>query len=281
MNKKKNSSKSEKKPEQPPETPAIQGLWSGIISFSLVAIPVRLVKAVEPGRISFRTLHNRDYAPLQRKMYCPEEGTIVPADEIIRGYEIASGHHITITDEELESVSPERSRTIEIAEFVDLNEVDPIYYDHPYFLVPLKGGEKSYSLLAEAMQRTNKAGIAQFVMDEREYLVTVKSKDGALALSTLHYSDEILAEENIAPHRDEAGDKEKSTIKNSIKKMMTGFAPDKYADGRRNKLMEILMKKAKGRARVEAPAVEEEPGEAVADLMAALEESMRKAKKKQ
>lgn len=281
MKNNKNNSKPEKKPEKPSREPASgHGLWSGTISFSLVAIPVRLVKAVEPGRISFRTLHNRDYSPLQRKMICPEEETIVPADEIIRGYEIASGHHIMITDEELESISPERSRTIEIAEFVDLNEVDPIYYDHPYFLVPLKGGEKSYSLLAEAMQRTNKAGIAKFVMDEREYLVTVKSKNGALALSTLHYSDEILAEDNVAPNGEETGDKEKSAIKNSIRKMMAGFAPDKYADGRRKKLMEILMKKAKGKARVEAPAVEEEPGEAVTDLMAALEESMRKATEK-
>ncbi len=266
------------KPENPSETTMTHGLWSGTVSFSLVAIPVRVVKAVEPGRISFRTLHNRDYSPLHRRMVCPAEGRIVPPEEIIRGYEIASDRYITITDEELESVSPERSRTIEIAEFVDLNEVDPIYFDHPYFLVPLKGGEKSYSLLAEAMHRTNKAGIARFVMDEREYLVTVRSRDGALALSTLHYQDEI-AEENHASKGEEAGEKEKNAIKNSIAKRMSGFAPEQYSDSRRKKLMEILEKKAKGRAKVEAPETEEEPGEAVADLMAALEESMRKSKK--
>lgn len=280
MKQNKKNSRQEKKPEDTPAIAPGHGLWSGTISFSLVAIPVRLVKAVEPGRISFRMLHSRDYSPLQRKMYCPQDETVVSPDEIIRGYEIGPDQHITITDEELESVSPERSRTIEIAEFVDLNEVDPLYYDHPYFLVPLKGGEKSYSLLAEAMQRTNRAGIAKFVMDEREYLVTVKSEGGALALCTLHYSDEILSNETLAPADDEADEKEKAKIKNGINKMMAEFAPEKYSDARRKKLMDVLNKKAKGKARVEAPEAEEESGEAVADLMAVLEESMRKSNKK-
>src|SRR5512135_1808472 len=111
---------------------AVQGIWSGTISFSLVAIPVRLVKAIEPGRISFRMLHSKDYSPLARKMVCPEEETMVSPDEIIRGYEIGPDRYILITDEELESVSPERSRTIEIIEFIDMEEVDPAYFDHPY-----------------------------------------------------------------------------------------------------------------------------------------------------
>ena len=121
-----------------------QTIWSGTISFSLVAIPVQLVKAVEPGRVSFRMLHNRDYSPLLRKMFCPEEEKMVPSDEIIRGYEIGPDKYILITDEELESLTPERSRTIEIIEFIDMKDVDTIYYDHPYYLVPSKGGEKAY-----------------------------------------------------------------------------------------------------------------------------------------
>jgi DNA end-binding protein Ku len=108
---------------------AVQGIWSGTISFSLVAIPVRLVKAIEPGRISFHLLHSKDYSPLARRMFCPEEETMVPSDEIIRGYEIVPDKHILMTDEELESVSPERSRTIEIVDFIDIKEVDPVYYD--------------------------------------------------------------------------------------------------------------------------------------------------------
>ena len=166
---------------------AVHGIWSGTISFSLVAIPVQLVKAVEPGRVSFHLLHSKDYSPLARRMFCPEEEVMVPPEEIIRGYEIGPDKYILITDEELESVSPERSRTIEIVEFIDMQEVDPIYYDHPYYLVPTKGGEKAYRLLAEVMRRTNKAGLAKFVLHEREYLVAVKSTEGALALITLHY----------------------------------------------------------------------------------------------
>src|SRR5665647_97740 len=177
----------------------VQGIWSGTISFSLVAIPVQLVKAVEPGRVSFRTLHNKDYSPLARRMFCPEEEVIVPPEEIIRGYEIGPGNYIPVTDEELESVSPERSRTIEIVEFIDMKEVDTVYYDHPYYLVPLSGGEKAYRLLVEAMRRTNKAGLAKFVLREREYLVAIKSVQGALVLITLHYHEEILPDEALTP----------------------------------------------------------------------------------
>ena len=178
---------------------AMQGIWSGTISFSLVAIPVQLVKAVEPGRVSFRLLHNKDYSPLSRKMFCPREEKIVDPEEIIRGYEIGPDKYITVTDEELESVSPERSRTIEIIEFVDIPDIDSIYYDHPYYLVPAKGGEKAYQLLAEVMRRTNKAGLAKFVLGEREYLIALKSKEGALTLIILHYSDEILPDDDILP----------------------------------------------------------------------------------
>ncbi len=257
-----------------------QGIWSGTVSFSLVAIPVRLVKAVEPGRVSLHMLHNKEYSPLERKMVCPEEGIIVPADEIVRGYEIEPGKQVMITDEELESVSPERSRTIEIAEFVDQGDVDPLYFDHPYFLVPLKGGEKSYGLLAEAMRRTSKVGIAKFVLDEREYLVAVKSRDGALELCTLHYSDEILPFSVVVPEKVIIDEKETHEIKNAIRKMMTDFNPDKYSDERRKRLLDIVVKKAKKNA-VEAPEIDEESAEGMTDLMAALEKSMRKVKHRQ
>jgi DNA end-binding protein Ku len=258
---------------------AVQGIWSGTISFSLVAIPVQLVKAVEPGHVTFRMLHSKDYSPLQRRMFCPEEDVMVPPDEMIRGYEIGPDKYILITDEELESVSPERSRTIEIVEFIDMKEVDPIYYDHPYYLVPSKGGEKAYRLLVEVMRRTNKAGLAKFVLGEREYLVAVKSTEGALALITLHYSEEILPDEDISPKEGKIEAEEKGRIKTSIKKMMADFNPEKYADRRRRKIMDLLKKKAKEKAPVEAPEVEEEEGEGPADLIAALKESMRKVKK--
>lgn len=258
---------------------AAQGIWSGTISFSLVAIPVRLVKAVEPGRVSFRMLHRKDYSPLLRRMVCPEENKIVPPEEIVRGYEIGPDKYILVTDEELESLSPERSRTIEIVEFIDMGEVDPLYYDHPYYLVPTKGGEKAYRLLVEVLRRTGKAGLAKFVLGEREYLVAVKSTEGALALITLHYDDEILSDDQIAPEGEAIDTEEKSRLKRIIKGMTTDFSPDKYADGRREKIVKILKKMAKETAPVEAPEVEEGEGEGPVDLIAALEESMRKVKK--
>jgi DNA end-binding protein Ku len=257
---------------------AFQGIWSGTISFSLVAIPVQLVSAVRTGRVSFRMLHSKDYSPLARAMSCPEEEKVVPPDEIIRGYEIAPEKYVVVTDKELESLAPERSRTIEILEFIDMKEVDLIYYDHPYYLVPLKGGEKAYRLLVEALRRTNKAGLAKFVLRDREYLVAVKSVEGALALITLHYSNEILPDEDIAPKKAEIESDEKSRMKKIIKKIITDFDPEKYADQRRKKVIELLEKKAKEKAPVEAPEVEEE-GEGPADLVAALQESMRKMKK--
>jgi DNA end-binding protein Ku len=257
---------------------AVQGIWSGTISFSLVAIPVRLVKAVEPGRVSFHLLHSKDYSPLARRMFCPEDQTMVAPDEIIRGYEILPDKYILITDEELESVSPERSRTIEIVEFIDMEEVDPIYYDHAYYLVPSKGGEKAYRLLAEVLRRTNKAGLAKFVLAEREHLVAVTSRDGALALTTLHYPDEILPDEGLSPKKGKIAAEEQSRVRKSIEKMIEDFDPGKYANERRKRIFDLLEMKAKEKAPVEAPQVEGEEGEGAADLVAVLEESMRKVK---
>jgi DNA end-binding protein Ku len=258
---------------------AMQGIWSGTISFSLVAIPVQLVKAVQPGWVSFRLLHSKDYSPLAWRMFCPAEEAPVPSDEIIRGYEIGPGEYIPITDEELESISPERSRTIEIVDFIDMDEVDPVYYDHPYYLVSTKGGEKSYRLLVEVMARTNKAGLAKFVLHEREYLVAVKSLGGALALITLHYHDEILSDEDIAPTETQIDAEEKSRIKSSIEKMLADFNLEDFANRRRERILALLKEKTKAQAPVEAPEAAPEEGAGPADLIAALEESMRQVKK--
>jgi DNA end-binding protein Ku len=258
---------------------AVHGIWTGTISFSLVAIPVQLVKAVEPGRVAFHLLHGKDYSPLARTMFCPAEEAPVLPEEIIRGYEIAPGEYLPITDEELESVSPERSRTIEIIEFIDIKEVDPVYFDRPYYLIPAKGGEKSYRLLVEVMRRTDKAGLARFVLREREYLVAVKSTEGALALITLHYQEEILPAEDISPKEGRVAAEEKSRLKERIKTMLTDFNPGKYADARRHQIMDLLKEMEKEKAQVEAPEVEAGEGEAPADLIAALEESMRKVRK--
>lgn len=258
----------------------LQGIWSGTISFSLVAIPVQLVRAVTPGRISFRMLHSTDYSPLARRMFCPQQETLVPPEEIVRGYEIEPDRYLPITDEELESVSPERSRTIEIVEFIDLAEVDPLYFDHPYYLVPLKGGEKSYQLLAEAMRQTNRVGLARFVLAEREHPVAVRSMEGALCLVTLHYNDELLPADHAALKAETSEAAGKSRIRESIERMMTAFDPAKYADGRRERVLELLKRKAQKQAPVEAPQAAAEEGEGPPDLVAALEEIMRDVKRK-
>jgi DNA end-binding protein Ku len=257
---------------------AVQGIWSGTVSFSLVAIPVRLVKAVEPGRVSFRMLHRSDYSPLARRMYCPEEGAVVPPQETIRGFEIGPERYVLVTDEELESLAPERSRTIEIIEFIDLEDVDPVYYDHPYYLVPSRGGEKAYRLLVEVLRRTKKAGLAKFVLAEREYLVAVTNRDGALALLTLHYSSDIRPDGDIAAKHEKAGAEVEGRIRSSIEEMTGDFDPARYADGRRKRIRELLEKKAKEQTPVEAPAIATGEEEGPPDLVAALEESMRKMK---
>ena len=257
----------------------MQGIWSGTISFSLVAIPVQLVRALAPGRISFRLLHGTDYSPLARRMFCPEQEAMVPHEEIVRGYELGPDRYLPVTDEELESVSPERSRTIEIVEFIDMAEVDPVYYDHPYYLVPLKGGEKAYRLLAEVMRQTNRAGLAKFVMAEREYLVAVKSTEGALTLITLHYREDVLSDEGMSPKEETIDVAEKSRMKERIERMRADFDPGKYADGRREKVMALLRREAQAHAPVESPVTEEEAGEGPPDLIAALEDAMAAVRK--
>jgi DNA end-binding protein Ku len=212
-------------------------------------------------------------------MFCPQEEELVPPEEIIRGYEIAPDRYLPITAGELASVSPERSRTIEIVEFINLQEVDPIYFDHPYYLVPLKGGEKAYCLLAEIMRRTGKAGLAKFVLAEREYLVAIKSSEGALTLVTLHYDAEILPAEELMPKDEKIDTAEKSRMQQSIGKLLKDFQPEKYADQRREKIQDLLAKKKKS-ATVTAPEVTETEEEGPADLVAALEEIMREMKQK-
>ena len=257
-----------------------QEVWRGTISFSLVAIPVRLVEAVLPGRVSFRLLHRKDYSPLVSRMVCPREGKVIPREEIVRGFEVKPGRYIPVTGAELDSVSPERSRTIEVTDFVDVREVDPAWYDYQYFLVPTKGGEKPYRLLVEVLQRTGKAGVASLVLAEREYPVVVRSAGGALAVNTLHYPAEMVPHAGLARKAGKPGPAEVERVKKVIQRMVGKFNPDKYADRRREKIVALLRKKIRGSALVQAPEAKEAGGKAPVDLVAVLEASMRKTKKR-
>ncbi|MHB8109271.1 MAG: non-homologous end joining protein Ku [Syntrophorhabdaceae bacterium] len=256
---------------------AIHSIWTGTITFSLVAIPVQLVKAVKAGRISFRMLHTKDYSPLSRTMICPDEDKIVPPDEMVRGFEIGPEKFIVITEEELESVSPERSRAIEIVDFIDIAEVDPVFYDRPYYLVPAKGGEKAYGLLVKVMKQTQRAGIARFVLGEREYLVLIRSTGEALSLITLHYNDEIVSENDIVSGEAEAPAKDGDVMGETVRKMKAAFKPDKYANERKKKIAGLLGKKAKEKT-VESPVTGDEAPEGPEDLVSVLQESVRKVK---
>jgi DNA end-binding protein Ku len=264
--------------QQPAE--AGHDIWNGTISFSLVAIPVRLVDAIAPGRVSFRMLHRKDYSPLVSRMLCPRDSKVVPREEIVRGYEIEPGRYIPITDKELDSVSPERSRTIEVTHFVDAGEVDPIYYDSQYYLVPLKGGEKPYRLLVEVLRQTAKAGVASLVLAEREYPVLVRSAGGLLAVNTLHYPDEIVPESGLSPKTGPDKPAETERVKEAIRRMVGKFNPEKYGDQRRKAIIALLKKKMKGKSLVQAPETEQAEGEAPVDLVAALKASMRQTGKR-
>ncbi len=258
-----------------------QAIWSGTISFSLVAIPVQLVSAVRSSRVSFHMLHSKDFSPLQRKMVCPVEEKIISPDEVVRGYEIGPDKYILITDEELESLTPERSRTIEISQFIDFEDVDELQYDNPYYLIPAKGGEKAYRLLAEVLQRTGKAGLAKFVLREREYLVAIKSTNGVLVLITLHYENEIISDEDITPKEIIIDQAEKKRLVKIIKEMTHGFTPDKYVNDRQKKMKKLIDKKLKELSPVAAPVAEEEEGEEEPpELISILQESIRNVKEK-
>jgi DNA end-binding protein Ku len=255
-------------------------IWSGTISFSLVAIPVRLVEAIAPGRVSFRLLHRKDFSPLVSRMLCPREGKVVPREEIVRGYEVKPGRYIPITGRELDSVSPERSRTIEVTNFVAAREVDTIYYDYQYYLVPLKGGEKPYRLLVEVLRRTGKAGVASLVLADREYPVLVRSAGGLLAVNTLHYPDDVVPDSGFSSKALPDKPAETERVKQVIRKMVAKFDPEKYADRRRQKIVALLKEKMKRKSLVQAPVTGESEGEAPVDLVAALKASMSKPRKR-
>ena len=255
-------------------------IWSGTISFSLVAIPVRLVEAIAPGRVSFRMLHRKDFSPLVSRMLCPREGKVVPREEIVRGYEVKPGRYIPITDRELDSVSPERSRTIEVTNFINAREVDSIYYDYQYYLVPLKGGEKPYRLLVEVLRRTGKAGVASLVLADREYPVLVRSSGGLLAVNTLHYPDDIVPDSGLSSKVMPTKPAEIERVKQVIRRMVAKFDPEKYADRRRQRIVALLKKKLKGKSLVQSPVTGEVERGAPIDLIAALKASMSKTGKR-
>ena len=248
-----------------------RALWTGSLSFGLVNVPVRLMSAVRDLDLHFRQIHAKDDTPIETRRVCSKEGKEVPYEEIGNQYE-----DVVITDEELSAADPVKTRTIDIESFVDLGEIDPIYFDHPYYLVPAgetDGTIRAYKLLAGVMEKTGRAALGRFVLRTKEYLVAIRVRDGALALSTLRFHDEVRDTDGI----DGAGGRTKpSEVKQAVKlidALSADWDPNSYEDCYRKRLQSIVRSKRQG-GEIKMPETDPERTQPVPDLMAALEKSL-------
>lgn len=258
-----------------------RAIWSGSISFGLVNIPVKLYTAVSRKNVSFNQIDRRTGSRIKQRRVSAADGTEVPYEDIVKGYELPSGEYVTVTDEELAALDPEAVRTIDIEEFVDLADIDPIYYDAAYYLVPDATTAKPYKLLATAMEESQKVGIARFVMRTKQYVAAVRPKDGKLLLSTMVYDDEVVKPEEIGGFdvldKVEVDEREVSMAEQLIASLSEKFDPSKYRDTYREAVLELIERKAAGETEIiTAPAAP--AAEKVIDLMAALEASVAAAK---
>ena len=261
-----------------------RSLWTGSLSFGLVNVPVRLLSAVRDLDLHFRQLHEKDLAPVETQRWCSEEGKEVPWEAITRSYELDDDTQVIVTDEDLEAVEPRKTKTIEIEQFVDLADVDPIYFDHPYWLVPAgddEGATRAYRLLLGVMVSTDRAALGRFVMRAKEHLAIVRARDGALTLTTMRFHDEVRAIKDVPT----AGGKSTKPAKKEldaavelIEALGADWKPDKYEDRYRKRLQKVVAKKRKGQT-IDVPDDDKGAPDAVPDLMAALEESLKNAKK--
>jgi DNA end-binding protein Ku len=257
-------------------------LWKGTVSFGLVSVPVQLWSAVRNQRISFREIHEKDGSPVKHVRYCAEEDKPVDPSETGRAFELEDGRLIPVTDEELEQLAPEKTQTIEIESFAPREQVDPLRFDHPYYLVPgdkTVGTLRAYRLLVEAMGDEDLLALGKFVMRSREYLAAIRVYGGGLALSTMHFPAEIRSPDDV-PGPESSPSKEE--VKNAmavIGELTADWTPDAYEDEYRDRLQGVIDRKRKG-AKVSAPdnSPEEEPGTAAPDLMAALKKTLEESR---
>ena len=255
-----------------------RSIWSGAISFGLVNVPVKLYSAVSRKTVRFHQLN--DGVRIQQKRVNPATGEEVPYENIVKGYEIAPGRYVTITPEELESIDPSKTRTIDIEDFVQLEEIDPIFYDHPYYLLPDKGAAKAYKLLVTAMEEAGKVAIARVVIRQKENLVAIRPTGNLLTMETMLFADEVVSRDEFdeveAAEAAATSAREVEMAKTLIDTLSSEFDPAKYRDTYRERVLDLIERKAEGEVIAVAPT--EEP-RAVPDLMAALEASVAAAKK--
>jgi DNA end-binding protein Ku len=249
-------------------------LWNGSLSFGLVNVPVSLVSAARDLDLHFRQLHKKDSAPIEQRRYCSKEDEQVEWEEIAHAYEL-DGKQVVLTDLELAMVQPRKTRTIDIEAFVDLAEVDPIYFDHPWFLVPFgesEGTRRAYQLLVKVMESSERAALGRFVMRTKEYLVLVRARDGLLALTTLLFADEVRPTDEIAPGGRKPTKKKVDPAVKVIEALATDWEPERYKDCYRERLQRIVRDKQKGKT-IKAPEEPKQPKPAP-DLMEALERTL-------
>jgi DNA end-binding protein Ku len=261
-----------------------RSIWSGAISFGLVNVPVKLYSAVSKKTVRFHQLHGDTGVRIQQKRVDPSTGDEVSYEDIVKGYEIGKDRYVVVTPDELESLDPEKTRSIDIEDFVEEAEIDPLYYDHPYYLAPDKGAEKAYRLLLEAMAAAEKVAIARVVIRNKENLVAIRPSGDALTMSTMNFADEVVPADSI----DAIGEAEDGGQKTSkreldmaqqlIDSLTSEFDPEKYRDTYRDRVLEMIEKKAAGEEIAVQPDAPEPA--AVPDLMAALEASLEDAKSK-
>jgi DNA end-binding protein Ku len=257
-----------------------RSLWSGSLSFGLVNVPVALVTAVRDLDVHFHQLHAKDQARIEVRRYCSKEDKEVDWEEIAHAYERKKGKDVILTDEELAAVEPRRTRTIEIEEFVDLVQIDPLHFDHPYYLVPQgesEGVRRAYRLLVDVMRKTDRAALGRVVIRAKEYLVAMRVRDGVLTLSTMLFGDEIRPTKDV----DTGGARKppKQQIERAVavvQELSTDWKPQRYKDRYRKRLQKLIAEKEKG-GTITPPEEAEEPS-AVPDLMEALEATLKEVK---
>jgi DNA end-binding protein Ku len=263
----------------------MRAIWKGSISFGLVNIPIALYPATRREEFKFRLLRKSDLSPVNYKRVAEKDGKEVPWDQIVKGYEYEKGKYVVLKDEDFERVDLEATQTVDIQDFVNVDEIDPIYFYKPYYLEPQKGGDKAYALLRDALKDSKKVGIAKVVIKTRQYLAGVKPEDGALVLELMHFSDELADTGKLRlPKKVEVGKREMNMAKSLIDSMSAKWNPEKYHDDYREALMEVIEKKVEAGGKE----IEEKPKKApkptkVIDLVSVLQKSLEqtgRAKKK-
>jgi DNA end-binding protein Ku len=252
-------------------------IWTGAISFGLVQVPVRIVTATKNRDVSFNQLEQSTGSRIRYKKVSDQTGEEVAADEIVKGYEISKGRYVVVDADEIAALQPKAAHTIEIEEFIDLDDIDPIYFEQPYYLAPDAKGIKPYELLVQAMTELNKVAIGRIVLRSKERLVAIRPLDGVLCIETMRYSDEVMDRDALRPEEDvELTEREREMARQLIESLAVDkFDVDKYHDEYREQLLDLIERKAAGEEIV-APEPVEAPAK-VLDLVSALEASLAKA----